>query len=204
MFPGNQILSVYNAYSKSGYIIVPFAVESGHFRSFPAKEGTPGFLAGISHPSDDFSHMFRIQLSCGNVIQEEQRTRALYQYVINAHSYTVLSDGVMDIHFNSQSELGPYAIRSGYKDGIIGELILQGIQTAKSAKVPYYARGICRLNAILNQFNFFFTGINIYASFCICQTFFLILPHVVLLIHSPVHRFPYPVPIRERLPDTCH
>ena len=142
IFTGNEVFSVYNAYGKAGHIVVSLGIEAGHFRRFAAKEGTSGLNARIGHAFDDFRHQFRFQFAGGNIVQKEEGSCTLYQYVIDAHGYAVLSDGIMNAHFDGQAELGAYAVGAGNKDGIFRQFILQTEQSAEAANIPHNATGI--------------------------------------------------------------
>ena len=76
---------VHHADRKSGQIVLPRFIETGHLGRFPTQERTLRLLTAIHDPLD---HLFRdadVQLPAGEVIQEEERPCPTAQKVIDVH-----------------------------------------------------------------------------------------------------------------------
>ena len=173
VFAGDDVFAIHDADSKACDIIVTLSVEASHFCGLAAKQRAAGLDAGICDALYDLCHQFWFQFAGRNVVEEKERTCALYQDIIDTHSDTVLPDGIMDAHLNGKAQLRADTIRAGDKDRIIGELFFQAEESAESAKIPHDAAGIGRLYGSLDQLYFSFSCIDIDAGFCIGQAFLL-------------------------------
>jgi hypothetical protein len=63
--------------------------------------------------ADDCRALFRVELSGGEVIEKEQRLRALDHQVVDAHGDEIDADGIVDAGFDRHLELGPHAVIGG-------------------------------------------------------------------------------------------
>ena len=181
-FPGDYLVPVYDADAKSGQIIVVFGIKAGHFSGFTAEERTARFFAGMGNALDDGSDLDRIQFADGNVIEEKQRFRTLYEHVVDGHGNAVLTDCIMLVHHDSQAQFRPNPVGTADENRFLYLAVHKGKESAKSAEVTEYFRAVRRLYRIFHEFYGFVAGIDIYASVCIGQTFF-IREHIFLLPH---------------------
>ena len=107
---GNHFALLNYANTEACDIVFAFGVEAGHFGSFAADKSTAAFLAGIGNTLNDVGNLLGINLIYCNVIQEEQGLCALYQDIVNAHCYSILTDSIMLISHESQFQFSAYAV----------------------------------------------------------------------------------------------
>jgi len=73
------------------------------------------------------------QLAGGQVVEEEERRRALHGDVVDAVVHQVRANGVVDSQLEGDLQLGPHAVCAGDKHGLGEFFQVQREQTAKSA-----------------------------------------------------------------------
>ena len=70
---------------------------------------------------DTFNHVGSagdVEFAAGEIVEEEQRFRALNQNVVDAHGDEVDADGVVFVPVEGEFELGAYAVSAADEDGI--------------------------------------------------------------------------------------
>ena len=77
--------------------------------------------------------MSSVELSGGEVVEEEERRRALHGDVVDAVVDEVRADGVVDAEFEGDLELGADAVCGGDQDGLREFLEVEGEEAAEAA-----------------------------------------------------------------------
>ena len=177
------MLPVHDAHGKARHVVVARRVEAGHFRRLAAEERAARLDARVGHALHDLRHQFRRELAGGDVVQEEEGPRALYEHVIHAHGDAVLPDGAVDAHVDGQAQLRAYAVRAGDEHRFFHarHLVLQRVEAAETAQIAQDAFRIGRLDAVLDEFDFPLACVDVHAGFRVGQSFFLF-AHAFLLI----------------------
>src|SRR5882724_13216654 len=78
----NDVGFLHYADSKTGKVILPCRIHTGHFGSFATNQRAACLLATKRDSLNDFGGRIYIQLSTSKIIEEEQRLRTLHQDVI--------------------------------------------------------------------------------------------------------------------------
>ena len=112
----DEILRVDDAEDEAGDVVVVVAVEARHLRGLAADQRAAVLLARAGHAADHVGHHRRAELAGGVVVEEEQRTRALHEDVVDAVRDEVVADRVVDLHRLRHAQLRPDAVGGGDED----------------------------------------------------------------------------------------
>ena len=135
MFSGNHIFFVADTNCKSCQIIILLRHQSRMLCCLSANQSSLRLKTALCHTFYNRSNLFGIILSAGNIIQEKQRLAACTCNIVDAHRYSVNTNGVMLIHNNSQLHLGSAAVCSGEKHRLLHLFDLcQGKCSGKTAQ----------------------------------------------------------------------
>jgi hypothetical protein len=131
-------------------------VHARHFGRLAADECAAGLAAAFGDARNDLGRHPRLQLPGGEIIQEEERLRALGQDIVNAHRYEIDANGIVTTGGEGQHQLGADAIRSRDEHRILEARRLQIEQAAESAQRSIGAgaarRGRHRLDRLDQRF----------------------------------------------------
>ncbi len=130
----------------------PRAVKAGHLGRFATQQDAAIFATPIRDSFDDRGHNFRRQLARGDVVEKEERPRALDQNVIDTVVHQITSDSVMDAGGKSDLKLGADAVgrRDQHRLAQLGERAVK--HAAKTANLRQRA---CVKSRARELFNFF-------------------------------------------------
>ncbi len=73
----------------------------------------------FGHAGHDVRRLFRVEPGGGEIIQEEERTRALYQDVVNAVVDDVVADAAIPTGLCGQFDLRANPIGRGHQHGMV-------------------------------------------------------------------------------------
>ncbi len=77
---------LHHAYCEAREVVFSFRIHAGHLGGFAADQRAPGLFASGCDALDDLGGSIHIQFAAGEVIEEEQRFRALHQNIVDAHA----------------------------------------------------------------------------------------------------------------------
>ena len=100
-------------------VIFPGRVHAGHLGGFAADQRAAGLFAAEGDALDDLGGGLHVELAAGEIIEEEQRLRALHQDVVDAHADQVDAHGVVAIQLEGKLELGADAVGAGYQHRLV-------------------------------------------------------------------------------------
>src|SRR5437868_3647097 len=86
-----------------------------HFSRLTADQRTAGKLAALGNAFDHVGGDLLFELSAGEIIEEEERLRALHEHVVGAHRHEVDTHGTVSVERKGKLELGADAVRAGDK-----------------------------------------------------------------------------------------
>ncbi len=109
--PVNQFGFLHDAGGESGDVVFAVRVHARHFRRLAADQRAACLAAAFRHAGHDGFHLGGNVVADGDIIQEDQRLRALGQDVIDAHGHGIDADRVMLVHGESQLQFGSHAVR---------------------------------------------------------------------------------------------
>src|ERR1043165_8991820 len=132
---GDHLRLVDDADDEAGHVVVVVAVEARHLRRLPADEGAAVLAAGAGGAAADVGHHRRPQFSGGEVVEKEQRPRALDEDVVDAVADEVVADGVVDLHRLRDAELRADAVGRGDEDRVFDAVELRAKEAAEGADV---------------------------------------------------------------------
>ena len=109
-------------------------------------------FATVGHALDDLRHVLGLDMTDGNVIEEEQRLGTGCEDIVYAHGDKILTDGLVTVEQLSEHEFGAHAIGAADENRIFH--ILErgcGEQAAKSADSTNDLGSIGRLDHLLDR-----------------------------------------------------
>ena len=102
--------TVDDAHGKAGKVVVGRSHDAGVLGHLTAHERAARELTAVGHALDDLCHVPGLDVTDGNVVQEEQRLGARSQNVVDAHSDQVLAHCLVTVHDLGKHELGAHAV----------------------------------------------------------------------------------------------
>src|ERR1043166_456251 len=94
-FAINNLLSIRYSDDEASNVVFAGSVEVRHLGSFTSEQDAAVFTTTIRDALNDPGHNFRFQLSGSNVIEKEERARALHENIVYAVIDQIASDRVM-------------------------------------------------------------------------------------------------------------
>ena len=129
---------VHQAHGKTSQVILPFGIETGHLGGFPADKGAPRLAAAVGHALHDLRRLLGHQLSCSQVVQEDQRRCALANNVVHAHRHAIDTHRIVNIHHKGQFQLGAHAVGAGHHHRVLPAQAGYRKEAAKGAQVAQH------------------------------------------------------------------
>ena len=182
---------------KAGEIVVAVGIHARHFGGLAADQRAACLAATGCDAADDRSTLVGIELAGGEVIEEEQRLRALDDQIVDAHGDEVDADRVVLVGIDGDLQLGADAVIGGNQHRIGEARSLQIEEAAETADFAVSAGAAGRAHRRLDLFDQQVAGIDIDARVAIGQTVFSRLAHAsspmaiipigMILIGSPLH-----------------
>src|SRR3546814_15087291 len=97
LLPGKLPAAFDRTDAEAREVIIARRIHARHFRRFAADQGAARQLAALRNPRNDpFGHG-AIQLTGGEIIEEEQRFRALHDQIVDAHGDQIDPHAVMPV-----------------------------------------------------------------------------------------------------------
>ena len=110
--------TVDDAHGKSGKVVVGRSHDARVLGHLTAHERAARELAAVGHTLDDLCHVLGLDVTDGDVVQEEQRLGARSQNVVDAHSDQVLAHRLVTVHDLGEHELGAHAVGTANQDRV--------------------------------------------------------------------------------------
>ncbi len=120
---------------KAREVEVAVGVEAGHLGGLAADERAAGLGAAFGDPLDDRLGHPLVELAGREIVEEQQRLRALDDDVVDAHRHEVDPDRVVDPALDGDLHLGADAVVGGDQDRIDEARRLEVEQAAESAEL---------------------------------------------------------------------
>ncbi len=164
-----QPVALDRADREAGEIIVFRRVHARHFGSLAADQRTAGLAAALGDALDDFRGPRRIELAGGEIIEEEQRLRALHHQIVDAHGDQIDADRVVPVGADRELEFGADAVGGGHQQGIAEIRALEVEHAAEAADLAVGARSRGRAREWLDQIDQPIAGIDIDSCVAVAQ-----------------------------------
>ena len=111
--PSIRCVTLHRADDEAGDVVLTFGVEARHLGGLAAQQRAPVVLAAAGQPLDDLLRHVRRQASGRQVVEKEQRHRALHQDVVDAVIHEVHANGVVTTGHERDLQLGADAVGAG-------------------------------------------------------------------------------------------
>ena len=85
-----------DADGEAGDVVLADRVEAAHLSGLAANEGATGLFAGIRDALDDSGALLGVELADGEVVEDEERHRALDEDVVDENGNGVKADRVVN------------------------------------------------------------------------------------------------------------
>ena len=122
-----------DTHGKAGEVVVGRSHDARVLGHLAAHERAARELAAVGHALDDLCHVLGLNVTDGNVIQEEQRLGARSQNVIDAHGDQVLAHRLVTVHNLGEHKLGAHAVGAADQDRVFHILERGGREQATKA-----------------------------------------------------------------------
>ena len=111
-----QGLALDDADDEAGQVEIARRVEPRHLGRLAAEQRQAVLAAGVGAAADQVADHARVEHADGDVVEEEQRPRALHEDVVDAVLHEVAPDRVVDARALGDLELGADAVGAGDQD----------------------------------------------------------------------------------------
>ena len=159
-----DLAALHGADGKAGEIVVLAGIHARHLGRLAADQRAAGLPAALGDAGDHRARHLHVELSAGEIVEEEQRLGALRQQVVDAHGDEVDADGVVPAGLDGDLELGADAVVGGDQDRVVEARPLQVEQRAEAAEIGVGARPARRLGQRLDGLDQGVAGIDIDAG----------------------------------------
>src|ERR1051325_2583797 len=142
----DDLLAVNNTNDKTCNVVFTFVVETRHLGRFTTKQYATILTTTIRHALDDTRHNVRRQLPRRNVVEKEERSRALDQNVINAVIHEIVTNSVVHAGRKRDLELRSYSISRRNEHGLLQIrkcAVKHPAKTSNLGKRPFIERAAC-------------------------------------------------------------
>ena len=117
--PVDDTVAVHDADDAAGEVVVAVDVEAGHLGGLAADQRAAGLPAAFRQPFHDIHHDVRQEFAGREVVEKEERARALHEDVVDAVVDQVAADGVVLADRDGDLELGAHAVDAGDQYGVL-------------------------------------------------------------------------------------
>ena len=135
---GDGFLPPDEADGEARQIVFALGVEIRHFSRLAADQRAARLTAAVRHARDNLLHLDRIEVARCDVIEENQRLRALTHHIVDAHRHAVDAHRVVLVHQERQLELGAHAVRARDEHRLFNVLVFDGIKAAERAEAAQH------------------------------------------------------------------
>ncbi len=112
---GDDAVLFDHAHAEAREVVLAFGVHSGHLRGLAADERAAGRLAAQRDALDHVRRHRLVELAAGEIVEEEERLRALDEHVVDAHRDEIDADRVVPVQRECELELGAHAVGARYE-----------------------------------------------------------------------------------------
>ena len=120
--------------TEAGQIVFTDRVHVGHLGGFATDQRGTCQGAAFCNTGDDVSGRIDLQLSAGEVIEEEEGFSPLHEYIVDAHCHEVDANGRMAVQRLGQHQFGTNAVGPRNQHRLPVATRIQRKQAAEAAK----------------------------------------------------------------------
>ena len=155
-------LAVDHADDEPGEVVLAVGVEARHLGGLAAEQRDAAVAAGRRHPADHRRRHSRVEPAGRQVVEEEERPRALDQDVVDAVVDQVLADRVVAAGGERDLELGADAVRRRHQHRLLEALGREPEHAAERALVGQHAVGVGRPHQLLDPGQRLVLGVDVH------------------------------------------
>ncbi|MCY1215461.1 hypothetical protein D9M72_273080 [compost metagenome] len=126
------------AHREAGQVVLAVGIHARHFGGFAADQRAARQFAALGDAAHHRRRRIHRKLAAAEIIQEEQRFRALHQDVVDAHGDQVDPHGVVAVPVERQAQLGAHAVGARDQHGFL-ERLRHFEQAAEAADTGQHA-----------------------------------------------------------------
>src|SRR5262249_5719727 len=115
----DQAVALDHADAKADHLEVALAVEARHRGGLAAEQRTARAAAALGDPAQRLARELGVEASHREVVEEDDRLRALHDEVVHDHRDAVDADGVDAAELRREAELGADAVRARDEDRVL-------------------------------------------------------------------------------------
>ena len=132
----DQFRFFHRTHGEAGQVVFARRVHVGHLGGFTADQRAAGDFTAFGDAGHDIHGGLDVELAGGEIVEEEQRFRALHQHVVHAHRDQVLADAVVAVELLGQDQLGAHAVGAGdqHRLAIAAREVEQAAEQAHAAQ----------------------------------------------------------------------
>ena len=160
----DDLALVHDTNREAGQVIVVGVHGARMLGSLAADEGTAGLDAALGHARDQSGHLFRIVLSNGDVVQEEEGSGAAADDVVDAHGHTVDTHRIVPIHQLGDALLGAHTVGARDQHGLGHAGEVGGKKSAETAQVRDHAGDKGTLHMLFHQLDALVASLDVDAG----------------------------------------
>ena len=136
----HDLRAVDHAHDRARDVVFAGGVEARHLRRLTAEQRRAVLAARARDARDHALDQARLDFSRRDVVEEEERLRALHQDVVDAVVDEVRPHGVVAAHLDGDLQLRPDAVRRAHEHGLLVLREVRQEQAAESPDVAEHAR----------------------------------------------------------------
>ncbi len=161
--PIDQLRAFDRTDDEPGDIVFAVRVEPGHFGGLSAEQRASVLVARRRQAFDDLHGHIGIEPAGGEIIEEEQRHRALDQDVVDAVIHEIAADRVVDTGHECHAQLGADAVGAGNEHRILQSCRRQREQPAERPDLREHTRCKGPLCQRTNPPDDFVAGVDVHS-----------------------------------------
>jgi len=166
---GQHRVALDGADGEAGEVVIPGRVHARHLRRLAADQGAADGAAGLGDAGDDRPSGLDLELTGGEVVEEEQRLGALHDEVVDAHGNEVDADRLVPPGGDGDLQLGADTVGGRDQDGIAKPRRLEIEERAEAAEPGIGAAPRRRPGERLDRLDQRVAGIDVDASGAIAR-----------------------------------
>ena len=159
---------------KAREVVIAVLVEPGHFGGFAADQRAAGFPAALGDAGDDRRGGLGIELAAGEIVEKEQRLRALHDEVVDRHRHQIDADAAVQPGLDGDLDLGADAVGRRHQNRVLEAGGLEVEQAAEPADFGIGAGAGGGTNHRLDEIDQTVAGVDIDARIRVSEPVFAV------------------------------